>query len=191
VFICVHLWLPLLLILGCRQDMHDQPKYKDYRLSTFFADQRDMRPALPGTVARGQLDADTALFSGKVGDHFSDSLPMPLNRALLERGEDRYNIYCTPCHDRAGTGEGMIVQRGYRHPVSFHDERLRHAPVGYFFDVATNGFGVMPAYAAQAPTVDRWAIAAYIRALQLSQNATLADVPEPQRASLDAGNKQE
>lgn len=166
--------------------MQDQPKYKPYRRSTFFDDQRDMRPALPGTVARGHLDADPLLYTGKVDGQFASELPVPLSAALLDRGQERYNIYCSPCHDRTGNGEGMIVQRGYRRPTSFHADRLRQAPIGYFFDVATNGFGVMPSYAAQVPNADRWAIAAYIRALQLSQGAPLADVPAAERAALGA-----
>ena len=169
--------------------MHDQPKYKPYRLSEFFDDHRDMRPRLAGTVARGQLDADALLYTGKVDGQFAADLPMPLDAALLDRGQERYNIYCSPCHDRTGGGEGMIVQRGYRRPTSFHDGRLRQSPVGYFFDVATNGFGVMPAYAAQIPTEDRWAIAAYIRALQLSQDATVSDVPAAERATLEGAPK--
>jgi len=171
---------------ACRQDMHNQPKYKPYRESSFFEDQRDMRPRLPGTVARGHLDADPLLYTGKVDGKLADQLPVPLTAALLDRGQERYDIYCSPCHDRAGTGEGMIVQRGYRRPSSFHIERLRQSPIGYFFDVSTNGFGVMPAYAAQVPTEDRWAIAAYIRALQLSQGATLADVPAAERPGLES-----
>ena len=185
--ISVHLCF--LLLAACRQDMHDQPKYKPYRESQFFDDHRDMRPVLPGTVARGHLDSDALLYTGKVDGKFANELPVALSQSLLDRGQERYNIYCSPCHDRAGNGEGMIVQRGYRRPPSFHDERLRQSPVGYFFDVASNGFGVMPAYKAQVPTEDRWAIAAYIRALQLSQSATLADVPAAERKALDSAAK--
>ena len=169
--------------------MHDQPKYTAYRPSAFFDDKRAMRPALPGTVARGDLEADAVLYTGKVGSAFTSELPVPLDAALLDRGQDRYNIYCSPCHDRTGGGDGMIVQRGYRRPVSFHDERLRHQPVGYFFDVATNGFGVMPSYRAQVPVNDRWAIVAYVRALQLSQNATVDDVPSGDRPALERAAK--
>lgn len=174
-----------LLGAGCRQDMHDQPKYQAYGASEFFDDGRDMRPPLPGTVARGHLDADPLLYTGKIDGQPSAALPMPVTQELLDRGQERYDIYCSPCHDRTGGGEGMIVLRGYRRPTSFHDPRLRSAPVGYLFDVATNGFGVMPAYKAQIPVADRWAITAYIRALQLSQNAALADVPPAERAKLD------
>jgi len=175
----------LVFASGCRQDMHDQPKYQAYGANGFFDDGRDMRPPLPGTIARGHLDADPLFFAGKVDGQPATALPMPITQQLLDRGQERYDIYCSPCHDRTGSGEGMIVQRGYRKPTSFHDPRLRSAPVGYFFDVASNGFGVMPAYKAQIPTADRWAITAYIRALQLSQNATLADVPPVERAKLD------
>lgn len=171
---------------GCRQDMHDQPKYRPYRPSRFFADGRSQRPLVAGTVARGHLNEDTLLYTGKVGDAFSAELPFPATKAMLQRGQERYNIYCTPCHDRVGTGNGMIVQRGYKRPPSFHEDRLRQQPPGYFYNAIANGFGVMPDYAAQISVHDRWAIAAYIRVLQLSQNAMLADVPEADRAKLDA-----
>lgn len=171
---------------ACRQDMHDQPKFQAYGANKFFDDGRDMRPELPGTVARGHLDDDATYDTGKVDGKPTTSLPMPVTMALLDRGQERYDIYCSPCHDRTGSGAGMIVLRGYRKPTSFHDPRLREAPVGYFFDVSTNGFGVMPAYKAQIPTADRWAITAYIRALQLSQSASVADVPPAERARLDA-----
>ena len=164
--------------------MHDQPKYKPLKASKFFADGRTSRPLVPGTVARGHLDDDPLLYTGKVGATFTTTFPAPVTQAVLQRGQERYNIYCTPCHDRVGTGNGMIVQRGYRRPPSFHIDRLRDAPVGYFFDVITNGFGVMPSYAAQVPVSDRWAIIAYLRALQLSQHATLADVPAAEQQHL-------
>lgn len=170
---------------GCRQDMHDQPKYKGFRPSAFFADGRSVRPLVPGTVARGHLHDDTLLYTGKVGDNFSPEFPFPVTRAVLERGQERYNIFCSPCHDRVGTGQGMIVQRGYKQPASFHQDRLRQQAPGYFYHVISNGFGVMPDHAAQIPVRDRWAIVAYIRALQLSQRATLADVPEGDRPKLD------
>lgn len=179
--------LALFALPGCRQDMHDQPKYVPYRESRFFKDGRSARPRIPGTVARGRRDDDTLLVSGKVDGKLSEVFPEPVTRATLERGHQRFDAYCSPCHDRAGTGQGMIVLRGYKQPVSFHDERLRGMPPGYFFDVITNGFGVMPSYAAQVPVADRWAIAAYIRALQLSQHATVADVPAESRAAFLAG----
>ncbi len=164
--------------------MHDQPKYQPLEESHFFKDGRASRPRVPGTVARGRRDDDALLATGKVDGKLSEVFPAPVTQATLERGQQRFNIYCSPCHDRAGTGRGMIVMRGYKQPTSFHDERLRGSAPGYFFDVMTNGFGVMPSYAAQVPVADRWAIAAYIRALQLSQHATMAEVPEGERAAL-------
>ena len=172
--------------LGCRQDMHDQPKYKAYRASTFFGDQRSARPLLEDTVARGQLREDEGYFSGRQGAAPVDVLPVPVTAALLHRGQERYGIYCTPCHGQIGRGDGMVVQRGYRRPPSFHIDRLRNEKTGYFFDVMTNGFGAMPDYAAQVPVADRWAIVAYLRALQLSENARLEDVPADRRAELAA-----
>jgi Cytochrome C oxidase, cbb3-type, subunit III len=167
----------LLAAAGCRQDMHNQPKYRPLRSTDFFADGASARPLVEGTVARGALDEDAAFFTGKVGNTPVKELPFPVDEQVLGRGQDRYNIFCTPCHDSTGSGRGMVVQRGYRQPPSFHDERLRIADVGYFYDVMTNGFGVMPDYRAQLAPRDRWAIVAYIRALQLSQNATKADIP--------------
>jgi mono/diheme cytochrome c family protein len=179
--------LAALLVLcgaGCRQDMHDQPKYRPYRPSAFFADGRDVRPLVADTVARGHLDDDTLLSTGKLGDKFADVLPFAATADVLQRGQERYNIYCSPCHDRTGGGGGMIVLRGYRRPPAFHIERLRQQPLGYFFDVITHGFGVMPNYAQQIPPQDRWAIVAYVRALQLSQHAELIDVPAAEQARL-------
>ena len=166
-----------LAIAGCRQDMHNQPKYRPLRATTFFPNGSSARPLVEGTVARGTLNADQAFFTGKVGNTAVAELPFAVDAHVLNRGQERYNIFCTPCHDAAGTGRGMVVQRGYRQPPSFHDERLRSAPVGHFFDVMTNGFGAMPDYRSQIAVPDRWAIVAYIRALQLSQHATTADVP--------------
>ena len=169
--------LSLVMVAGCRQDMHNQPKYRTLRASTFFADGSSARPLVEGTVARGTLQEDTAFFTGKVGNVAVKELPFPVDEHVLARGQDRYDVFCTPCHDATGSGRGMVVQRGYRQPPSFHDERLRNADAGYFFDVMTNGFGAMPDYRMQLPARDRWAVVAYIRALQLSQNATKADVP--------------
>ncbi len=174
----------LLAVAGCRQDMHDQPKYKEYRPSAFFEDGRSVRPLVPDTVARGHVDEDPLLYTGKIGKDFANEFPFPVTKEVLARGQQRFNIYCTPCHDRVGTGDGMIVRRGYRKPPSYHIDRLRKQPAGYFFDVITHGFGVMPSYAAQVPVRDRWAIVAYIRALQLSQHATMADVPSGEQAKL-------
>src|SRR5262245_54655727 len=146
-----------LLAPACRQDMHDQPKYQPLEASDFFADGRASRPLPPGTVARGHLNDDEHLYSGKSGKSFADTLPFPMSPAVLIRGQERFNIFCSPCHGRLGDGEGMVVRRGFRHPPSFHIERLRQAPVGYYFDVITNGFGSMQDYAAQVPAKDRWA----------------------------------
>ncbi len=162
---------------GCRLDMHDQPRYKPLAETEFFADGRAARPVVEGTVARGQMTADEHYFQGKVGGRPAAAIPVELSRELLERGRQRYDIYCSPCHGPAGYGDGMIVQRGLRPPPSFHIERLRAAPPGYVFDVITNGFGAMYPYASRVNVHDRWAIVAYLQALQLSQNATPADVP--------------
>jgi mono/diheme cytochrome c family protein len=170
---------------ACRQDMHDQPKIKAYRASDFFGDGRGMRPLPEGTVARGDLRDDDLLYTGKVNGQPVDEFPFEVTRAVLERGHDRFNIYCSPCHGRTGLGNGMIVQRGLKPPPSFHEDRVQKLAVGYYFDVMTNGFGVMQDYRAQVAPEDRWAIAAYIRALQYSQHATVDDVPEANRASLD------
>ena len=179
-------WLVLaLLAAGCRQQMDDQPRYEPLEASRFFPDGQSSRPRVEGTVARGELHADAALYTGKTGGQLVEKLPVPLTADLLARGRERYDIYCSPCHDRLGTGKGMIVRRGYREPPSLHIERLRQAPAGHFFDVTTNGFGAMPAYAHQVAVRDRWAIVAYIRALQRSQRATLADVPPAERQALE------
>jgi len=170
-------FLCLAALTACRQDMHNQPKYRPLRASDFFPDGSSARPLVEGTVARGTLQEDSAFFTGKVGTAAVKELPFPVDEQLLDRGQDRYNIFCTPCHDATGGGRGMVVQRGYRQPTSFHDERLRMADAGYFFDVMTNGFGAMPDYRTQITARDRWAIVAYIRALQLSQHATAADIP--------------
>src|SRR5438093_7545533 len=173
----------LLILVGCRQDMHDQPRVKTYAMSDFYADLRSERPPVEGTVARGQLHEDTYFYTGKIGANPGDYMPsqVPVNAENLARGHERFNIYCAPCHSRLGDGNGMVPQRGYKHPSSYHDERLRKAPLGYFFDVMTNGFGAMSDYASQIPVRDRWCIVAYIRALQLSQRATIADVPAGQK----------
>lgn len=171
-------------IVACQQKMADQPRYEPLQKSEFFDDQRASRPLVEGTVARGHLDADEQLYSGKIGGEPAKTFPFPIDRQVLLRGQERFDIFCSPCHDRVGTGQGMIVRRGYRPPPSLHIERLRAAPPGHFFDVISHGFGAMPDYAGQIPPPDRWAIAAYIRALQLSQNAAIGDVPEPERRAL-------
>ena len=173
--------LATLLLAGCRQDMQDQPRFKPLAKSDFYSDLRSARAPVEGTVARGQLHEDTYLYTGKVGNSPGDYMPFAVTEDVLARGRERFNIYCAPCHSRLGDGNGMIVQRGFRRPPSYHTERLRKAPLGYFFDVMTNGFGAMPEYASQIPPRDRWNIVAYIRALQLSQDATSAEVPARQK----------
>jgi len=171
---------------ACRQDMHDQPKFIPLRQTDFFGDARSARPVVEGTVARGQLREDAVLFTGKANGADVTEFPFPVTDAVMARGRERFDIYCSPCHGRKGDGTGMIVQRGYRQPPTYHQDRLREAPVGHFFDVITNGFGAMPDYATQISAEDRWAIVAYVRALQLSEHAAIADVPDAQRGALDA-----
>ncbi len=178
----------LISIGACRQDMHLQPRYNPLEPSTFFGDGRSARPVVPGTVARGHLRIDQQLYTGKVNGVPADTFPFPVTRTVLERGRERYSIYCTPCHDRTGSGRGMIVERGFPQPPSYHIDRLREAPVGHFFDVITNGQGAMYSYASRISPEDRWAIVAYIRALELSQHATLADVPAKERDQLTGRN---
>jgi Cytochrome C oxidase, cbb3-type, subunit III len=176
-----------LLLAGsgaCRLDMHIQPKYTPLRASTFFADGRSERPVVPGTVAHGQLRVDELRYTGRINGVVANEFPFPITRASLQRGRERYNIYCSPCHDYSGSGHGMIVQRGFQAPPSYHIDRLRQAPVGHFFDVITNGFGNMYSYASRVPPDDRWRIAAYIRVLQASERATLDDVPAEERRQL-------
>ena len=176
--------LPL-LAAGCRQDMHDAPRVEAYEATDAFSDGRGNRQLVEGTVARGWLNGDELLTTGKVAGTAADQFPFPVTREVLERGQQRYNAYCTPCHGQSGRGNGMVVQRGFKAPPSFHDDRLRNSPAGYYFDVMTNGFGVMSDYRSQVEIRDRWAIAAYIRALQLSQRATVGDVPADKVADLD------
>ena len=171
-------------LAGCTQQMAEQPRCGPLEASAFFADERCARPLVEGTVARSYLHQDEHLYAGKVDGRPADTLPFPVTRPLLERGQERFNVYCTPCHDQLGSGQGMIVRRGFSPPPSLHIERLRLAPVGHFFDVMTNGYGAMPNYRKQISPDDRWAIAAYMRALQLSQYATLAEVPDEARQQL-------
>src|SRR5215469_2044850 len=175
-------------LAGCsRLDMQDQPKYKPQRGSDFFADARSGRPEVDGTVARGSLEEDTAYYEGKDanGDDV-DTFPIAVDKAFIERGQSRYNAYCSPCHGEIGNGLGMVVQRGFKQPPSYHIDRLRNAPVGHFFDVITNGYGAMLNYAQQIQVRDRWAIVAYIRALQYSQNVSANDLSAEARAQLPA-----
>jgi cytochrome c553 len=166
----------LMFVAGCRQDMQDEPKFFPQRGTTFYPDGRSARPQVEGTVARGQLHEDTYFYTGMVAGKEGDMMPFPVTMDVLERGQERFNIYCSACHSRVGNGEGMIVDRGYKPAGNFHDARLMTAPLGHFFNVMSNGYGAMPDYAAQLTPADRWAVAAYIRALQLSQNAALSDV---------------
>jgi len=177
--------LALVALTACRQDMHDQPKYIPLRASEFFTDGRSARPIPEGTVARGHLNDDTLFYTGKGPDGKpADTFPFPITKDVILRGQERFNVYCTPCHDRSGSGEGMIVRRGYRRPPTYHSDRLRQVTNGYIFDVITNGFGAMPDYAAQIPPRDRWAIVSYVRALQLSQQAPLNELPADTRSHL-------
>ena len=182
--------LGVLLILaalsGCgTAGMENQPRYEPLEASQFFPDGMSARPLVPGTVARGQLRLNDALYSGRSNGQLVAELPVKLNRALVERGRERYNIFCVVCHDRTGSGEGMIPRRGFRRPPSFHIDRLRNAPVGHFYDVMTNGFGVMPSYAVQIEPRDRWAIISYVRALQLSRNVPAGELGPEVRAQLE------
>jgi mono/diheme cytochrome c family protein len=172
--------------IACRQDMHDQPKYEPLEESSFFPDGRASRTPVAGTVARGHLDDDALLHSGKVDGKDATVFPFRVEAQTMRRGRERFDIFCSPCHGRTGDGDGMIVRRGFRRPPALADDRLRQAPVGHFFDVISNGFGAMPDHAAQIPAADRWAIVAYVRALQLSAHATLAEVPATERNRLDA-----
>lgn len=166
-----------LVATGCRQDMHDAPRIDPLEAHAFFEDGQGARPLPAGTVPRGFLNDDPVLATGKdAAGAFVDTLPMALTGELLDRGRQRFDIYCSPCHDRTGSGTGMIVRRGFKQPESYHSARLRSMPLGYYFDVMTNGFGVMSSYALQVPVRDRWAIAAYIRALQVSQGSALGDL---------------
>ena len=175
----------LLTAAACRQDMHDQPKYRGLRGSTFFADGQSARPLVNNTVARGQLKEDVLLQTGKNGQDDAEVFPFPVTDAVMARGQERFDIYCSPCHGRTGNGDGMVVRRGYRRPPAYSDERIRNTTVGHIFDVITNGFGAMPDYEAQVPPADRWAIVAYVKALQLSAYAPLETVPAGDRGKLD------
>ena len=177
-----------LFAAGCRQDMHDQPKFKPLAKNDFFADRRSARPLVDGTIARGHLREDAVLYSGKAGGKPVDTFPFAVSAAVMARGRERFDIFCSPCHGRSGDGDGMIVRRGYRKPPTFHQDRLRQAAPGYTFDVITNGFGAMPDYAQQIPVRDRWAIVAYIKALQRSQHAAIDGLPAAARAALEAAD---
>jgi len=177
----------LLALPACRQQMADEGRQRPFEPSPVFEDGRSARPRVPGTVARHQVPAGTPFATGRTADGgYVETLPFPLTREVLERGRSRFDIYCSPCHGRLGTGDGMVVQRGFRRPPSYHIPRLQEAPLGHFVEIMTKGQGVMPDYSAQLPHADRWAVAAYIRALQLSQAARLADLPAAEQARLRA-----
>lgn len=176
----------MLAFSACRQKMANQPRYDPLESSDFFNDGMSARPRLPGTVARGELVTDQFLATGKINGQVAEGYPFAVTLDVINRGHERYDIYCSECHGRVGDGNGMIPARGYRRPPSFHTETVRNQTTGHYFDVMTNGFGAMPPYRTMIPPRDRWAIAAYIRALQLSQNATVTDVPPAERAKLDA-----
>ena len=174
-------------VAGCRQDMHDAPRIEAYEANAFFADGRGSRTPPTGTVARGWLRQDEAFYTGRSNGELVSEFPFPISAPDMTRGRERYNIYCSPCHGLLGDGQGMVVQRGLRRAASYHQDRLRDEKVGYFYDVITNGFGAMQGYAEQVPVRDRWLIVAYVRALQLSQHATMAEVPrEAQPALMNA-----
>ncbi len=173
---------------ACRLDMHDQPRYESYEASPFFADGRASRVPPQGTVAQGQLRDDRLFYSGQLDGEDSELFPIPVTRELLERGRERYDIYCSPCHDRVGTGQGMIVRRGMTQPPSLHIVRLREAPSGYIYNVITHGFATMYGYSSRIAPLDRWAVVAYVRALQLSQGAGYGEVSEEDIARVEAGN---
>jgi hypothetical protein len=167
---------------ACRLDMHVQPRENPLSRTEFFPDHRSERPPVEGTIARGQLHEDSYFYTGKIGNNPGDAMPFPVTREVLDRGRERYNIFCAPCHSRVGDGNGFVPSRGFaRMPPSFHIVRLQKVPIGYLYDVITEGFGTMPDYASQIPPQDRWNIVAYVRALQLSQNASMSDVPAVQK----------
>lgn len=189
-------WVALLALLlaGCHFDMYNQPKVQTYDPSSFFADGRGSRPNVVGAVGVGQAQTDTYLYTGLIDGVEGDVMPFEVTRALLERGQEQYNIWCAVCHGEAGYGRSVIAQRGGIVPANFHQQRLRDAPIGHFYNVITvgvyrgdpanDGYQSMYSYASRISVEDRWAIAAYIRALQLSQNATVDDVPPDQRGRL-------
>lgn len=177
--------LGLLLTVGCHNDMYDQPKLEPFERSTFFDDGLAMRPLVENTIARGQLYEQDAFTTGREEGELVATVPIEVDEPLLARGRQRYDIFCGVCHGTTGYGDGMIVRRGYRKPPSFHINRLREIPIGHFYEVTTQGYGVMPSYAAQIPVEDRWAIAAYVRVLQLSQYSPIDDVPVEEREKLE------
>jgi mono/diheme cytochrome c family protein len=180
-----------LSLVACRQDMHNQPRYKPLAGTDFWGDGRSARPVIEGTVARGHMRLNDARFTGMVNGTEVDAFPFPITRADLARGQERFDIYCTPCHGYVGDGHGMVVQRGFKSPPSYYSDRLLKAPLGHYFDVVTNGFGAMPSYASRVAVDDRWRIIAYIKALQYSESAPVSDVPAGKRADLDKTPEQQ
>lgn len=182
--------LPLLLsVAACAPNMSEQPRYNPLAPSDFFPDGRSARPPVPGTVAHEATTTDQVVLTGKLNGELVERMPISITRELLARGRERFSIYCSPCHGRTGNGEGMVVKRGFRQPPSYYIPRLRMAPDGHFFEVISKGFGEMASYASRVDARDRWAITAYIRALQFSQTATLDDVPSPERGRLLGSDK--
>lgn len=175
-------------VLSSCNDMYDQPKFKPLRPSNLYTD-GSSRPLVEGTVARGYARTDELLYTGKLKGQFADEFPFKITKEVLQRGQDRFNIFCSPCHGRLGNGEGMIVQRGFPKPNSFHADSVRTQPAGFYFDVITNGFARMYSYAPSVPVEDRWAIIAYIRALQLSQHASVAELSDAERKQLEGRAK--
>jgi mono/diheme cytochrome c family protein len=180
---------PLLLMAGCRRDMQDQPKYKPLGASRFFADGRDARPIPAGTIARDELNDNDSTHTGEANGAFLDAIPLKVDLNLLHRGQERFNIYCSPCHGRTGDGNGMVAQRGVKIPADIHTDRLRSVPPGYLYQVIKNGYGAMGDYGDQIPVNDRWAIVAYLKALQFSRDASLNDAPADQRGQLNGGSQ--
>lgn len=174
-----------LAAIGCRQDMHDQPRYRLNSASDFWGDRRAARPAVQGTVARGQLKSDSLLWTGMIQGKAVDLFPMPVTKEVIARGQDRFNVFCSPCHGSSGKGDGIIVSRGLKNPPSYHTDALRDQPAGHFFNVITNGSGSMASYAARIPVPDRWAIVAYIRVLQRSQNVQVAELSASEREKVE------
>ncbi len=179
------LLIAALMFVSCRRDMMNQPKAKPLSESDFFSNQANARQPPAHTVPRGDAREDAAFYTGQTNGIYVTQLPVKLTRQLINRGRERFDAVCAECHDRTGSGNGMIVQRGFPQPPSFHVDRLRNAPIGHFYDVITHGYGVMYSYATRVEPEDRWAIAAYIRALQLSHDAKLSDVAPAERATLE------
>ena len=174
-----------LCVAACRQDMHDQPRVEPFEQSTVFANRSSARPPVPNTVARGMLNDDEHLYSGRVNGELARTFPFPITAQVLARGRERYDIYCAPCHSVTGDGNGTIVRKGFPPPPSLHTDDLRFATPGQLFDTITNGIGEMPDYSQEVVVEDRWAIVAYIRALQLSQHADVTTLPQPDREALE------